>query len=549
MQRKLKPAWKSGEKTPMVEDTPFLELANLCAELEKTTKKKEKSHLISGFLRQLKEEEIAPTVFLIVGTVFPESDQRVLEVGGRTLWKIEEGRGKQAPLIQRPLTILQVHKYFEEIAAASGKGSRKRKEDLLESLFNRASPAEAKYLTRILFGEMRIGVSEGMMLEAVAEAAEIDLRLVRRSHMMLGDLGEVALRALKEGEAGLQRVTVRLFKPIKPMLAEMSYDLKEVLERHGGETAFEFKFDGARVQIHKRDRQIRIFSRRLTDVTESLPDIVELVREKIKAKEALLEGEVVPIGLGGKPLPFQDLMRRFRRVHDIEGMVKKIPLKLHLFDLVYLNGKSLVDTPYRERWNHLSQICEGRLLAERIITKSVPEAEAFLKRAMEAGHEGLMAKALDSEYRPGVRGKLWFKIKPADYLDLVIIAADWGYGRRTGWLSNYHLAARDEETGEYLVVGKTFKGLTDEEFTETTKRLQELKVSEGRYTVHVKPSIVVEIAYNEIQKSPHYKSGFALRFARITRIRDDKGPQEADTLNRIKELYEKQFEHKAMAFL
>jgi len=533
----------------MVEGTPFLELANLCAELEKTTKKKEKSHLISGFLRRLREEEIAPAVFLIVGTVFPESDQRVLEVGGRTLWKIEEEGGKQAPLVQRPLTILQVHKYFEEIAAASGKGSRKRKESLLESLFSQASPTEAEYLTRILFGEMRIGVNEGMMLEAIAEAAEIDLRLVRRSHMMLGDLGEVALRALKEGEAGLKRVSVQLFKPIKPMLAEMSYDLKEVFERHGGETALEYKFDGARIQIHKRDQQIRIFSRRLTDVTESLPDIVDLIREKIGVKEALLEGEVVAIGADEKPLPFQDLMRRFRRVHEIGDMVRRIPLRLHLFDVVYLNGKSLVDTPYGERWDLLSQICEGGLLAERIVTNSVSEAEAFLRRAMEAGHEGLMAKALNSGYTPGVRGKLWFKIKPADYLDLVIIAADWGYGRRTGWLSNYHLAARDEETGEYLVVGKTFKGLTDEEFTEMTRRLQGLKVSESRYTVHVKPSIVVEIAYNEIQKSPHYKSGFALRFARITRIREDKSPQEADTLNRIRRLYEKQFEHKAMAFL
>jgi len=533
----------------MVEDTPFLELASLCAELEKTTKKKEKSRLISDFFRILREEEIAPAVFLIVGTIFPESDQRVLEVGGRTLWKIEEGRGKQAPLIQRPLTILQVYKYLEEIAAVSGKGSRKRKEALLKSLFSQASPTEAEYLTRILFGEMRIGVNEGMMLEAIAEAAEIDLRLVRRSHMMLGDLGEVAFRALKEGEAGLQRVSVQLFKPIKPMLAEMSYNLKEVFERHGGETAFEYKFDGARIQIHKRDQQVKIFSRRLTDVTESLPDIVDLIREKIGVKEVLLEGEVVAIGADGKPLPFQDLMRRFRRVHELGDMVKRIPLKLHLFDIVYFNGKSLIDTPYRERWNLLSQICEEGLLAERIVTNSVSEAEGFLKRAMEAGHEGLMAKALNSGYAPGVRGKLWFKIKPADYLDLVIIAADWGYGRRTGWLSNYHLAARDEETGEYLVVGKTFKGLTDEEFTEMTRQLQGLKVSEGPYTVYVKPSIVVEIAYNEIQKSLHYKSGFALRFARITRVREDKGPQEADTLNRIRGLYEKQFEHKAKALL
>jgi DNA ligase-1 len=435
-----------------------------------------------------------------VGTIFPESDKRVLKVAWRTTWKIQTKRRKQTWLRIKGLTILQVHKYFEDIAAASGKGSRKRKEALLESLFGQASPIEVEYLTRVLAGEMHIGVNEGMMLEAIAEAAEIDLSLVRRSHMMLGDLGEVALRALKQGKAGLQQVGVRLFTPIKPMLAEMSYDLNEVFEKHEGETAFEYKFDGARIQIHKKDREIKIFSRRLTDVTESLPDIVELIREKIGVEEVLLEGEAVAVGVDGKPLPFQDLMRRFRRVHEIDGMVKKIPLKLHLFDIIYLDGKSLVDTEYRERWHVLSQVCKEDLLAERIVTRSVSEAEEFLKKAMAAGHEGLMAKALNSKYTPGVRGKLWFKIKPADYLDLIIIAADWGYGRRTGWLSNYHLAAIDDETGEYLVVGKTFKGLTDEEFTEMTKRLQELKVSENQYTVHVKPSIVVEVAYNEIQK-------------------------------------------------
>ena len=524
--------------------TPFSKLANLCQRLEKTTKRKEKTRLISSFLRELREEEIAPSVRFLVGRVFPEADSRALEVGGRTVWKIMEA-GKQATLIREPLTILRVYKYFEEIAAASGRGSRRRKESLVESLLSQASPIEAEYLARIMFREMRIGVVEGTMLEAIAEASEVDPKLVRRSHMLLGDLGEVALTALKKGKTGLQRVSVQLFKPIKPMLAEMSYDISDVITRHGGKTAFEYKFDGARIQIHKKDQKVRIFSRRLTDVTESLPDIVELVMRKIRAKEALLEGEVVAVGVDEKPLPFQDLMRRFRRVHKVGEMVKRIPLKLHLFDVVYLDGKSLIDAPYEARWNLLSQICEGRLLANRIVASQVSEAQTFLKKAMEAGHEGLMAKDLGSNYTPGVRGKKWFKIKPAEFLDLVIVAADWGYGRRTGWLSNYHLAARDEKTGEFLVVGKTFKGLTDEEFTEMTKRLQEIKTSESRYTVYVKPSIVVEIAYNEIQKSPHYKSGFALRFARITRIRDDKSPQEANTIARMKELYEKQFEHKA----
>jgi len=397
-------------KIPMAGDTPFLDLANLCADLEKTTKKKEKSYLISSFLHRLNEKETAPAVLLIIGIVFPESDPRVLEIAWRTIWKIDTERRRQTPLILSPLTILQVRKYFEDIAAVSGDGSRKRKEALLESLFGQASPVEAKYLSRVLVGEMRIGVNEGMMLEAIAEAAEIDLSLVRRSHMMLGDLGEVAIRALKQGAVGLQLVKVQLFTPIKPMLAEMSYDLNEIFEKHGGETAFEYKFDGARIQIHKKDHEIKIFSRRLTDVTGSLPDIVGLISEKIGTKEVLLEGEAVAIGVNGKPLPFQDLMRRFRRVHEVDDMVKKIPLKLHLFDIIYIDGKSLVDTPYKERWRLLSQICEEDLLAERIVTNSVPEAEEFLRKAMVAGHEGLMAKALDSKYTPGIRGKLWLPL-------------------------------------------------------------------------------------------------------------------------------------------
>jgi len=523
--------------------THFSELANLCQALEKTTKRKEKTRLLSTFLLGLEEEEVVPAAYLVVGRVFPEADPKVLEVGWSTVSRVRRGIG-QAALVREPLTILRVYRYFEEIASASGKGSRKKKEYLLAGLFNEASPLEAEYIMRILSGEMRIGVSEGMMLEAVAEAAGVSPELVRRSHMLLGDLGRVAVTALKEGKEGLRRVGVQLFKPIEPMLAEMSYDLEEVVARHGGKTAFEYKFDGARIQIHKMSRKVRIFSRRLTDVTESLPDIVELTLREVGAGEVLLEGEVVAFGADGRPLPFQDLMRRFRRVHRVDEMVRKIPLRLHLFDILYLDGRSLIDTPYKERWNILAQICRNELLASRIVTGQVSEADRFLREAMEAGHEGLMAKALDSPYTPGVRGKRWFKIKPADHLDLVIAAADWGHGRRRGWLSNYYLAALNPETERFEFVGKTFKGLTDEEFEEMTQRLLGLKVSETEYTVHVKPEVVVEVVYNEIQRSPRYWSGFALRFARITRIREDKGPREADTITRVRELYEKQFERK-----
>jgi DNA ligase-1 len=237
-------------------------------------------------------------------------------------------------------------------------------------------------------------------------------------------------------------------------------------------------------------------------------------------------------------------MRRFRRVHQIEETMKEVPVRLYLFDLLYLNGQSFIDQPSQERWQKLTEICDKNLLAERFIANEAKTAEQFLQRAMDAGHEGLMAKDLTSIYQPGSRGKKWFKIKPAETLDVAIVAADWGYGRRTGWLSNYHLAVRDSETGEFLVIGKTFKGLTDAEFRWMTENLQKLKISETNYTVHVRPQIVVEIAYNEIQRSPQYKSKFALRFARIKRIRSDKLPEQIDTIERLRQLYERQFERK-----
>lgn len=524
--------------------TPFMKLAALFDELARTSKRTVKTELISAFLRELEEDEISPAVCFIAGRAFPESDSRVLDISARTLGKVLE-RSKQPPLVQEPLTISGVYRKFEEIARFSGKGSRMKKESLLESLLGQAAPVEAKYLAKIIIGEMQIGVVEGVMLDAIAEASSVNQDLVRRSHMFLGNLGEVARIALRQEQIGLEGIGIRLFNPIKPMLAEMAYEIPEVLIEHGGETAFEYKLDGARIQIHKRGSQVQIFSRRLTDVTNSLPDIVTLASNRIRANEALLEGEVVAVGAGEKPLPFQDLMRRFRRVHEISQVAREIPLRLYLVDLLYLNGKSLVDMPYKDRWRSLSEICDESLLAKRIITGDASIAEEFLKESLVAGHEGVMAKSLKSKYTPGVRGKKWFKIKPADHMDLSIIAADWGYGRRTGWLSNYHLAARDETTGEFLMVGKTFKGLTDKEFTEMTRNLLNLKISEDEYTVRVKPNIVVEVAYNEIQKSPQYPSGLALRFARIVRIREDKSVKDIDSIQRLRDLYQKQFEHKA----
>ncbi|MCI0696264.1 ATP-dependent DNA ligase [candidate division KSB1 bacterium] len=525
--------------------TPFSTLATLCQQLEGTTKKLEKSALISGFLQKLQPDEIAPAVLLLLGKIFSATDSRTLNVSWRTLQKVEAQVAKSK---KAPLSILEVHQHFAEIAGASGKGSRQRKEELLADLLARVSATEKKYLVKMSFGEMQHGVAEGVMQQGVAAAIGAELALVRRAALLLGDIAEVARLGLTKGKKALEKISLHIMRPIQPMLAELSEDFEEVFKEHGGQTAFEYKYDGARVQIHcarkSNSTEVKIFSRRLSEVTPSLPELVEWAQTKIAADSFIVEGEAVAVNAEGKPLPFQELMRRFRRVHQIEETMKEVPVRLHLFDLLYLDGQSLIDQPYQERWQRLAGICDKSLLADRIVASETNAAEQFLQQAMNAGHEGLMAKDLTSVYQPGSRGKKWFKIKPAETLDLAIVAADWGYGRRTGWLSNYHLAVRDSETGEFLVIGKTFKGLTDAQFKWMTENLQKLKISETNYTVHVRPQIVVEVAYNEIQRSPHYKSNFALRFARIKRIRSDKAPEQVDTIERLRQLYEKQFERK-----
>jgi DNA ligase-1 len=411
-------------------------------------------------------------------------------------------------------------------------------------LLGQLSEFEVEYLLRIIFGEMRVGAVEGVVLESIALASNLRFELVKRAYMFLGNLGNVANLCLTRG-AEVQWLGVELFVPIKPMIAEMARDLEEVFKEHGGITALEYKYDGARIQIHRRNEKVRIFSRRLTDVTESLPDIVQVVKDRVLgSQEFLLEGEVIATGKTGRPVPFQDLMRRFRRVHSVESMVEEIPLRLFLFDVIYLDGKMQIDLAYDERWSVLQEHVSRDILSTRLVTGSIGEAQRMMKEAIASGHEGLMAKALSSKYMLGVREKSWFKIKPTQTIDAVIVAADWGTGRRQRWLSNYHLAVRDDQSGEYLVVGKTFKGLTDEEFSLITSRLLKTKKLDSGYTVHVKPSIVVEVAFNEIQRSPHYPSKFALRFARIGRFREDKRAEEVDTLQRLEHLYENQFRYK-----
>jgi len=556
--------------------TLFKSLAELLKKIEATKKRLEIIGMTADFLRCLDAEEVEPAVSMILGRAFPKWSQKTLDVSWVTLsgillritgvdWNVFReaftGTGdvgaavkavfektkvkKQALLLEKTLTITEVRRLLESIAGTAGSGSREKKERLIAALLSQASPVEAKYLVKIFVGEMRTGLYEGLMEQAVAKAFDVPLVTVQKASMAMGDIGEVAAIAKTEGKARLSKIGFQVFRPVKLMLAQVASDVGEALAEHGGRTAFEYKYDGARVQIHKRGDEVRVFSRRLTDVTQSLPEVVEAVKDSIKAGEAIVEGEIIAVDESGHPIPFQHLMRRFKRVHEVQGTAEKIPVRLYLFDVLYLDGESLISLPYVQRRAVLAENAGEVPLTAQLVTDKKDRAETFLKAALDAGHEGLMAKKLDSPYTPGTRGKRWFKIKPVlEPLDLVITAAEYGYGRRHGWLSDYYLAARDAATGEFLNVGKTFKGLTDAEIIEMTQRLKELTVREEGHRVVVLPKIVVEVAYNEIQKSPKYKTEMALRFARISRIRDDKSPEDADTIEKVREIFERQFAKK-----
>jgi DNA ligase-1 len=556
--------------------TLFKSLAELLEKIENTRKRLEIITLTADYLKTLDTEEVEPAISMILGNPLPKQTLKTLDLSWTTLsgilrsvtgtdWNafteafrrtgdigsatknvFEKAKPKkQSQLLEKSLTIAETRRTLETIAETTGSGSKEKKERLLTTLLSQASPIEAKYLIKIFTGEMRTGLHEGLMEQAVAKAFDVPLETVQKASMTLGDIGEVATTAKKEGINALSEVSFKVFRPVKLMLAQTASDVTEALAEHAGKTAFEYKYDGARVQIHKQNRIARIFSRRLTNVTQSLPETVESVQTNVQAYEAILEGEVVAVDETDTPIPFQHLMRRFKRVHEVFDIAEKIPVKLYLFDILYVNGKSLVPLPYTQRRAVLAENAGTIPLTMQLITDEGRTAEKFLQASIDAGHEGLMAKRLDSPYTPGKRGKNWLKIKPVlEPLDLVIVAAEYGYGRRHNWLSDYYLAAKDPVAGEYLVVGKTFKGLTDPEFMEMTERLKEIAIREERNRVVVLPRVIVEVAYNEIQRSPKYKSKMALRFARITRIREDKGAEDADTINHVRQIYEMQFSKK-----
>ncbi len=432
------------------------------------------------------------------------------------------------------LQLLEVHHALDQFAAVRGAGSEQRKREILSRLLEKATKEEQQFLVGLLGGELRQGALEGIMLDAIAKATGISGEKVRRAAMLAGSIPPIARSAIESGEQGLAHYEVQLFRPVQPMLAQTAEDVSDALDELG-EAAFEYKFDGARVQAHKSGDEVRIFSRGSNDVSDAVPEVVQAVRA-LPAKDLILDGEVLSLDAQGRPQPFQVSMRRFGRKLDIDRLLTELPMTPFWFDVLYLNGKPVLDEPQAERFAALTGITPPENIVPHITTDSHDQAESFLAQALQQGHEGVMAKARNAAYAAGARGQSWLKIKKARTLDLVILAAEWGNGRRRGWLSNLHLGARDTLKGGFAMLGKTFKGLTDEMLAWQTQELLKLEVARDSYTVYVEPKLVAEIAFNEIQVSSRYESGLALRFARVKRYRTDKSAADSDTFQTVQRL-------------
>jgi ATP-dependent DNA ligase I len=504
------------------------QLVQTSRQVAETSGRLEKIGRLAALLAAVPPDEIEIAVAFLSGSY----RQQKLNVGYAALQAAMHAGSAQESILE----LVEIDTIFERISRVSqGKGSTAERQRLLRELLARATREEQEFLVRLVIGELRQGAVEGLMLEAVAKAAKVPPEQVRRARMMAGDLSAVARAALTGDQVTLAGFATKLFRPLHPMLAG-SADAPEIAIEELGDAALEYKLDGARIQVHKEGDRVAVYSRRLNDVTAAVPELVHAVRG-LPARELILDGEVIALRPDASPYPFQITMSRFGRRLDIGRMQQELPLTPFFFDLLYLDGTALIDEPGRRRLSALSQLIPSTMMVPRMVTSSAAEANRFLAGALERGHEGIMAKSLDSAYQAGQRGRHWLKIKPANTLDLVVLAAEWGHGRRQGWLSNLHLGARNPEDGGFVMLGKTFKGMTDEMLQWQTRKLQELEVGRDGTTVYVRPELVVEVAFNEVQGSTQYPGGVALRFARIKRYRTDKTAAQADTIDTVQQIY------------
>ncbi len=433
------------------------------------------------------------------------------------------------------LTLREVNAALEALAASAGPGSGGERRRKLAELLGRAAAQEQHFLARLVLGELRQGALEALLLEAAAQAAAVPAAELRRAAMLAGDAVAVVAAVLAQGRDGLRHFSLKLLQPVQPMLAQTAGDVEAALVRLGP-AALEFKLDGARVQVHKSGAEVRVYSRTGNEVTAAVPELVESART-LPERTLILDGEALALRSDGTPHPFQVSMRRFGRRLDVARLRATLPLSVLYFDCLHRDGIDLIDRTTTERRALLSEAVPAALLVPQVVTQDPQAAAQFFESALQQGHEGIMAKATDAPYAAGSRGSAWLKIKPAHTLDLVVLAAEWGNGRRSGWLSNLHLGARDVQNGGYVMLGKTFKGMTDAMLAWQTARLLQLEVAREAQTVYVHPELVVEVAFNDVQTSPQYPGGMALRFARVKRYREDKRSQEADTLEAVRVLH------------
>jgi DNA ligase-1 len=480
---------------------------------------------LADLLRRLQPDEIEPVASWLSGS----ARQGRLGLGYATISAVDAGAASEPSL-----TVSDVDRALESLAGLSGAGVARERARQLNGLFSRATRDEQDFLRRLLFGELRQGALEGVLIEAIAKAAALRAAAIRRAVLLAGELPPVARAALTGGPGALDALAVRLMHPVRPMLAASADDVDAALEELDDPT-LEYKLDGARVQIHKAGDLVKVFSRTLNDVTASVPEIVMTV-QTLPARDLILDGEVIALNPDGTPKPFQMTMRRFGRTRGVGEARSELPLTLFAFDALYQDGQSLLDEPLSRRVAVLADVA-GPVAVPRILRPAANEARAFAAEAIARGHEGVMAKALSSSYAAGRRGAAWLKVKQARTLDLVVLAAEWGHGRRQGWLSNLHLGARDEATGGFVMLGKTFKGMTDEMLAWQTGELLAREIAREGIAVHVRPELVVEVAFNEIQESSVYPGGLTLRFARVKRYRGDKTAAAANTIGDVRRLW------------
>jgi len=544
-------------------------MAELFQQLEKTSGRLEKTSIISDFISDT-PVDLMPTVLLFLrGRVFPLWSEKELGMGDKLMIKVlsnitgaseihvedkirEKGdigfaaeellvNKTQTTLFTEELTVEKVHSNLTKLAELSGKKSRERKIGYISELLSMTKPLESRYVVRLVLEELRLGVGEGTVRDAIASVFNVDASLLERARSLRCDLGEVAKIARQEGDEGLRRVSMKPGRPIEVMLAQKAESIEDVLGKITP-AAFEIKYDGARLQIHKMGDNIELFTRRLEKVTKQFPEIVSAARDNIKASTAIVEGELVAIQskVDRNPRPFQDLSKRIRRKYRINDLVEQIPVEVNLFDIVLYEERELLGERFDDRRKLLEKIInktDSFRLSEYLVTSNLKEADEFYQKAIKMGHEGVMVKNPGAPYQPGSRVGYMYKIKQVmETLDLAVVGATWGEGRRAHWMSSFLLALRDEDTGEFLSVGRMATGLTDKQFKEVTSLLKPLVVVESGKEIGIKPKVVLEVAYDEIQKSQTYESGYALRFPRLVRIRYDKGIKDVNTLSRLKDL-------------